>query len=317
MNGKQVVVTGASGYLGQHVIAELINRGAAVRAVLRIDAPPADLAFLQKLGAAIYTGQLGAGPCDLDRAFSGADYGIHLIGSVAPPRGGPSVQELHQSYSLYFARACARAGLKKAVLVTALGADKHSASQYLASKELAETAFSQCLQEAGVACAIVRPSLIVGRLVGSRDSKLVERYRTLLKTRPTVPLVGGGINMLEPVFVGDLAVAIVNILEQEASSAAPIYQIGGPEKMTMRQFVQALAGSLSISKPLVNLPGPIAAFAAAILGVVQAVPLLSSDQVRLAHLDMITDKNDLPALIAPRAVTPLSTALASYASNKA
>ncbi|MBU6453225.1 MAG: NAD-dependent epimerase/dehydratase family protein [Cyanobacteria bacterium REEB67] len=317
MNGKQVVVTGASGYLGQHVIAELIKQGASVRAVLRVDAPPADLAFLQKLGAVIYTGQLGGGPGDFDRAFSGADYGLHLIGSVAPPRGGPSVQELHQSYSLYFARACARAGLKKAVLVTALGADKNSASQYLASKELAETAFSQCLQEAGVACAIVRPSLIVGRLVGSRDSKLVDRYRTLLKTRPTVPLVGGGINMLEPVFVGDLAVAIVKILEQEGAGPATIYQIGGPEKMTMRQFVQALATSLSISKPLVNLPGPVAAFAAAILGVVQAVPLLSSDQVRLAHLDMVTEKNDLPALIAPQVVTPLSTALASYALNKA
>ena len=163
------------------------------------------------------------------------------------------------------------------------------------------------------------PSLIVGRLVGGRDSKLVERYRMMLKTRPSVPLVGGGTNNLEPVFVGDLAQAIVNILEQDEQPVrlGQIYEIGGPQKMTMRQFVQALADSLKISKPLVTLPGSLASVAAAIFGVIQQVPLLSSDQVRLAHLDMVSADNDLPRLLAPALPTGLVEALASYTNTAA
>jgi uncharacterized protein YbjT (DUF2867 family) len=202
LQNKQVVVSGATGYLGQHVVAELIKQGALVRAIARIDSPPADLASLQNLGATIYTGKLEASASDLDRAFSGADYGVHLIGSVAPPRGGPNIKQLHQDYTKYFAAACVRSGLQKALLVTALGARADSSSQYLAAKQLAESAFIKCLSEAGIACTVVRPSLIVGRLVGGRDSKLVERYRILLKTRPAVPLVGGGVNLLQPIFVG-------------------------------------------------------------------------------------------------------------------
>ena len=84
MQNKEVVVTGASGYLGQHVISELLKRGANVRAVVRTDCPPTDLAMLQKMGASVFTGHLTDGASDLDRAFNGADYALHLIGSVAP-----------------------------------------------------------------------------------------------------------------------------------------------------------------------------------------------------------------------------------------
>lgn len=319
----EVAVSGASGYLGQHLIAELINRGAGVRAIVRTESPPADLAVLQNLGAEIFAGKFAdeggssaesPGAEAVARAFAGADCAVHLIGSVAPPRGGPGVDELHRSYSLRFARACVKAGVKRAVLVTALGADENSKSQYLSSKRQAEKAFIQCLKEAGIACSVVRPSLIVGRLVGRRDSKLVDRYRTILTTRPMVPLVGGGVNMLEPVFVGDLASAIANILYRPEPSAE-IIEIGGPQKVSMRQFVETLASTMNISKPVVNMPPNVAAVAAGFLSLVQSVPLLSPDQVKLAQEDMICTDNALPALLAPAKPTALQAALETYKNN--
>ena len=237
---------------------------------------------------------------------------MHLIGSVAPPRGGPSIKQLHQDYTKYFAEACVRAGLKKALLVTALGANARSASRYLAAKELAEGAFTKCLNEAGIACTVVRPSLIVGRLVGTRDSKLVERYRTLLKTRPAVPLVGGGLNLLQPVFVGDLAQAIANWLCGSCQTDRLIYEVGGPDKLTMRQFVEVLGTSIGVSKPFINLSDNVAGIAAAFLSLVQKVPLLSPDQVKLAHEDMVVENNTLPEMLAGRAPASLQEALASY-----
>jgi len=317
----EVVISGASGYLGQHLTAELIARGAGVRAIVRTESPPDDLALLQKLGATIFAGKLVDQALEqadsaVSRAFAGADCAVNLIGSVAPPRGGPGVDELHRLYSLRFAGACVKAGVKKAVLVTALGADEKSKSKYLSSKRLAEKAFIDCLSAAGISCTVVRPSLIVGRLVGRRDSKLVDRYRTILNTRPVVPLVGGGLNMLEPIFVGDLAKAIANILYGQSSGAQTnIVEVAGPDKMTMRAFVEDMAKSMKITKPMVNMPPGVAAVAAGFFSLVQEVPLLSTDQVKLAQEDMICSSeagNALPALLAPAPPTRLAAALASY-----
>ncbi len=322
-----VVITGASGYLGQHLTAELAQRGDSVRAIVRETSPAADVALLKTLGAKIFAGKLSAGTnSPLTEAFAGADCAVHLIGSVAPPKGGPGIEELHQSYTGYFASACAAAGVKKAVLVTALGADEKSSSLYLASKRKAEMAFIECLEAAGAASAVIRPSLIVGRKVGGRDSKLVERYRTILSTRPVVPLVGGGVNMLEPVFVGDLACAIVEALAQmpvfKAGGQgqkidAQIIEIGGPQKMSMKQFVEALASSMGVSKPMVNMPYAVASMAAGLLAVLQDVPLLSADQVKLAAEDMVCTVNALPRLIAPKLPTTLNQALLTYQSGAA
>ncbi len=319
----EVVITGASGYLGQHLTAELAGRGEGVRAVVRTKSPAADLAVLKDLGARVYAGQLAADDSGspLAEAFAGADCAVHLIGSVAPPKGGPGIKELHLAYTTYFAQACVKAGIKKAVLVTALGADEKSSSQYLASKKMAETAFIECLESAGAACAVIRPSLIVGRQVGSRDSKLVERYRTILNTRPVVPLVGGGGNMLEPVFVGDLACAIAETLAKmpiyksggpRERIPAQIIEIGGPQKLSMKQFVEALAASMAISKPMITMPFAVAALAAGILGRLQDVPLLSPDQVKLAAEDMVCQVNALPQLLSPRLPMTLNQALLTY-----
>ena len=224
----EVVITGASGYIGQHLTAELIKRGARVRAVVRPGANAADVAVLKDLGADIFEGELVADTKDgqIESAFKGADRAVHLIGSVAPPKDGPGVEELHRSYTASFAQACADAGIKHSLLVTALGADEKSESLYLSSKKHAETNFAQCLQAAGLRATVVRPSLIVGRLVGQRDSKLVDRYRMLLNTRPVVPLIGGGKNLLEPVFVGDLACALAALLEDKTADATEQNQPG-------------------------------------------------------------------------------------------
>ena len=153
--------------------------------------------------------------------------------------------------------------------------------------------------------------------MGHRDSKLVERYRTILKTRQVVPLVGGGHNMLEPVFVGDLARAIAKLLEQDAALDGEkisdrIVEIGGPQKLSMRQFVEALAKSMAVSKPMIDLPYSVAALAAGLLGKIQDVPLLSSDQVKLAKEDMVCQVNALPRLLAPALPTTCAAALDSY-----
>jgi len=125
--------------------------------------------------------------------------------------------------------------------------------------------------------------------------------------------------LLEPIFVGDLARAIANILERDGAGdnvSGKIMELAGPEKMTMRAFVEVMAKSMHVSKPMVNMPPGVAALAAGFLSLVQEVPLLSSDQVKLAQEDMVCSVlNDLPGLLAPAAPTTLQAALNSYQSK--
>lgn len=307
---KTVLVDGASGYLGLHAVKALIDRGYAVRALVRPQSRPVDRATLESLGAEVCIAQLKLEQSDtandaaLTAAFAGVSYGLHLIGSIAPRRG-ETFQGLHPQMASVFASCALKAGLERVVMVTALGADRESQSLYLKSKALAEEAARAQLAES---LTVLRPSLIVGRQVGTRDSKLVKRYLEIAASRPFIPLIDGGHNLIEPVYVGDLALAIVETFAR-ADLAGTTLEIGGAEKLTMRSFVERLLAVVGKTKPFLPLPYKLASVLASISEKISDVPILSSDQAYLATIDNVTQNNVLSQLTE---VTPLNLALSSY-----
>jgi NADH dehydrogenase len=321
----RVLVDGASGYLGNHVVAALLNRGLIVHALVRPKIAASDLEFLQESGAQVFAADLASFHSDLstaqrsklEEAFTGVTHAVHLIGSIAPGKG-EKFSQLHQDQSSAFASWCVRArdvgGFARAAMVTALGADQNAASEYLRSKREGELALLAELEPAHIASSIFRPSLIVGRSVGRRDSKLIKRYRELARTRPFVPLINGGRNLVQPVFVADLAEAIVERLCQQASDStlnSETFEIGGAQALSMKEVVQALMTALNINKSFVDIPQPLALAAAKLMQRVQEVPLLSVDQVRMTGFDNICTENALTRIVG-RAPTSLSEAMATY-----
>ncbi len=320
----RVLVDGASGYLGNHVVAALLSRGLAVNALVRPQVAAADRDFLKNAGAQVFAADLSvfqpeqptAQRRTLEEAFAGVTHAVHLIGSIAPAKS-EKFSQLHQEQSQAFASWCVRAQEKsqfvKAAMVTALGADQSAASEYLRSKRESELALVAGLGQAHISSSIFRPSLIVGRSVGRRDSKLVKRYRELARTRPFVPLINGGRNLVQPVFVCDLADAIVASLVagQGDQAGNQIFEIGGAQPLSMKEVVQALMTTLDIKKTFVDIPLPLALTAAKLMQRLQEVPLLSADQVRMTSFDNICRDNALVSLIG-RAPTSLADALATY-----
>lgn len=324
---NRVLVDGASGYLGNHVVAALLNRGLIVHALVRPQIAPSDLEFLQESGAQVFAADLESFQGDLstaqrsklEEAFSGVTHAVHLIGSIAPGKG-EKFSQLHQDQSRAFASWCVRArdvgGFSRAAMVTALGADKNAASEYLRSKREGELALLAELEPAHIASSIFRPSLIVGRSAGRRDSKLIKRYRELARTRPFVPLINGGRNLVQPVFVADLAEAIVERLCQQSSDGtssvnSETFEIGGAQPLSMKEVVQALMTALNIKKSFVDIPQPLALAAAKLMQRLQEVPLLSVDQVRMTGFDNVCSENALSRIVG-RAPTSLSEAMATY-----
>ena len=240
LSGARILVDGATGYLGGHFVDQFLKSGAKVRALVRPESSHEKLAYLSNLPVEIVVCALDSEECE--KAFQDVDIAAHLIGSIAPGRL-ESFENLHIEKSRRFAslaRSCHRV-----LMVTALGASKHSESNYLRTKAQAEEAMKEALGP--VPLAVLRPSLIVGRTVGFRHSKLVKRYIDLIRSgKPFLPLVGGGNNLIQPVFVEDLARAAVKIVEGRSQG---VFELGGLESLSMRDFVLRLSTVLKERSP--------------------------------------------------------------------
>jgi uncharacterized protein YbjT (DUF2867 family) len=306
----RVAVDGATGYLGNHVVAELRAQNVDVTCIVHAGARQKDRQFLQSVGAQVVEASLETCGDDLKSALRGSDVAVHLIGSIAPKKG-ESLADLHARQTENLVKAAQEQGVKKLVQVTALGSAQNAPSEYHKTKWQAE----QHIRESGLSFLIYQPSLIIGKTVGNRNSKLVTRYLELIETRPRVPVIGGGENKVQPIYVVDLAKAIVKgILENRYDNNA--YELGGSEVLTMRRFVERLIKLRGASKSVAPIPLFAANILAAACETFKNVPLVSRDQVKLSQQDNVCEQNALNTVFG---ITPTSIdeALRSYSKDGA
>jgi len=309
-----IVVDGATGYLGSHLVAALAASGADIRCLVHKGSKAEDVQVLKDLGAKVFVGELTGNEEQAVGAFKDASVAVHLIGSIAPKKG-ISHDLLHVVMTDSFIAKAKAGGVRSALMVTALGTRADAPSSYHATKWLAE----ESLRKSGLTSTILRPSLLIGRQVGRRNSKLVDRLLKVISEKKAVPLVNGGINRLQPLFIGDMAMAAVASIDRlikgdgSLGSKDPI-ELGGNEVLPMRDFVKQLMSVIHVEKPIVSLPYPIAMAAASVCQLIQDVPVLSCDQVKLSMRDNICSDNRIEELLGAKPV-PLSSALQVYASK--
>lgn len=315
-DGAHIIVDGATGYLGTHLTHKLLTSGFNVNCLVHPGANRSDMEHLRKMGAEVFIGTLNqndeTSPAT-SKAFAGAIAAVHLIGSVAPKKG-QSVDELHAGQTHWFMEHVKRQNVPRTVIVTTLGTTSDANTAYQKSKWAAE----QIVAQSKVPYTILRPALIVGRTVGHRDSKLVKRYRELITKKAFVPVIAGGKNKVQPVFIGDLVNAICRCIfpgrwQREATGKE--LEIGGPEVVEMREFIKMLMDVMNIHKPLLPLPSAVAYAAALCCEAYQEVPTVSKDQVKLSLSDNVCSHNALVSELGIEA-TPLLTALETYSSKK-
>jgi uncharacterized protein YbjT (DUF2867 family) len=308
-----ILVDGATGYLGSHLVAALAASGAEIRCLVHKGAKADDINVLKNLGANVHVGDLIGSDTGSDQAFKEARVAVHLIGSIAPKRG-VTHEVLHVEMTRAFVQKAKAGGVQSALMVTALGTRADAPSSYHSSKWLAERE----LLESGLTSSILRPSLLIGRQVGRRNSKLVERLLKVISEKKAVPLVNGGVNKLQPLFIGDMAMAAVASIDkltgQKAEVSTTPVELGGSDVLTMNALVKQLMAVLGVEKPIVTLPYPLAMAAASVCQLFQDVPVISCDQVKLSMRDNICTDNRIEELLGSKPV-PLSTALQVYASK--
>jgi uncharacterized protein YbjT (DUF2867 family) len=286
--GGLVTVFGGSGFIGTYVVRALARRGWRVRVAVRRPQlayklrPYGDVGQIQLVQANV------AVPETVERALEGADACINLVG-ILYQTPGRSFRRVHVEGSRTVADACAAAGITDLVQVSALGADPQAASEYARSKGEAEEAVKKRVPSA----RIVRPSLVFGP-----EDDLFNRFAGMTNWSPFLPLVGGGKTKFQPVYVIDVASAIVACLEGAAPGA---YELGGPETFSFRQLMEMVTHEIGKGRVLLPLPWTVASLIG-LAGDLQALlqpfapkPLITSDQVMLLHADNVVS-GDAPGL---------------------
>jgi NADH dehydrogenase len=299
----RVTVFGGSGFIGRHLVQRLVRQGDMVTVVARHDAP-----FLKPMGdVGQVVQQLGnlADTGLLQRAVAGADAVVNLIGILAES-GGQRFDAVQHLGAERIARAAAAAGVARFVQISAIGADPASPSRYARSKARGEAA----VLAAFPAATILRPSIVFGP-----EDLFFNRFAAMAETWGVLPLIGGGATRFQPVYVGDVADAVRQVLGRP-DTAGRIYELGGPEIRTFRALLELMLRVIGRPKTrLVPLPFAVAGILALFAQYAPGAPL-TPDQVVLLRVDNVVGHAALALRDLGLAPTAMAQILPGYLSRK-
>jgi len=226
----RVHVTGGSGFLGTHVVSLLAAGGFEVTALAR-SVQAADK--VTAAGARAVAGDLDD-PASIDAAFSAS--GAEALVNLA---------SLGFGHAPAIVAAAEEAGMRRAVFVSTTAVtttlDSRSKGVRLAAEDT--------VRASSLDWTILRPTMIYGS-VGDRN---MGRLLRLVRRTPMVPLPGGGRRLQQPVHVDDLAMAVVAALTAPAA-VGRVYDIAGPEPLTLRQVVVQAGDAVGRTPRLVDVP---------------------------------------------------------------
>lgn len=277
-SAKLITIFGGSGFLGRHTVAALARRGYRIRVAVRRP----DLAgFLQPLGT---VGQIRAIQANVryresvDRAVAGADAVINLVG-ILYEAGRQRFDAVQTFGPKAIAEAASAEGVGALVHVSAIGADENSEVGYARSKGLGEAAVLEAVPQA----VIVRQSIMFGP-----EDNFFNRFASMARFSPFLPLIGGGKTRFQPVYVADVAEAIARAINGDARPGTT-YELGGPEIVTFRQCMELMLEVTGRRRALVPIPWAVARAMGSIAGILPK-PLITHDQVRMLERDNVVSE---------------------------
>jgi uncharacterized protein YbjT (DUF2867 family) len=272
---KFITIFGGSGFLGRHIVRALAKDGWRIRVAVR---RPNTAHFLRPMGRVGQIQLLKTNIADdgsVDAAMRGADAAVNLVGILAPS-GSQRFRTLHAEGAERIARAATAHRAVRLLHVSALGASADSPSLYARSKAEGE----ERVRAAFPGATIFRPSIMFGP-----EDDFFNRFAWLARLSPILPLIGGGHTRFQPVYVGDVAQAALNALN-DPTSEGRIFELGGPEVLTFKEIMQMVLKQTHRKRLLMPVPFAVARVQAAVLGLLPK-PLLTLDQVKLLQRDNV------------------------------
>ncbi|MBI3192720.1 MAG: complex I NDUFA9 subunit family protein [Pedosphaera parvula] len=278
-------MTGATGFVGRHILKKLMEQGHTVKCLVRPDSAPR---LPQSPQVMAIPGNIHD-PSTFESALGGSDGVIHLVGIISEV-GENTFYRVHTRGAMNLVDAMCRQGVRRLVHMSALGTRPGANSQYHQSKYDAEVYLCSHFLD----FTVFRPSVIHGP--DGEFTQLLKQFATL----PFFPVLGDGKGLLQPVYVEDVATVFVSALTKP-ESVGRVYPLGGPKAYTIEAMVEVMARAMGRSpgRPmhiplwLMNLQ---AAAMETIFPVLGQAPILNTDQLVMAQEDNVCDSSEAQTL---------------------
>ena len=274
MAGGPILVLGGAGFVGRHVVDVLVASGESVVVPTR---RPDKANHLQVLPTVtVVTVDIGR-PDVLTRLAGGASAIVNLVGILNETRT-VTFQKAHVDLARAVVAACAAAGVRRLVHMSALNADPGGPSRYLRSKGESEAA----VRSSGLDWTIFQPSVIFGR-----EDAFLNLFARLLRVAPVMALAGAGARF-QPVYVGDVAECFARSLSAREATAGGTFALCGPRVYTLRDLVRFAGAVTGRSRPIIALGPALSALEAMVLEHLPGT-LLSRDNLASMQRDSVCD----------------------------
>lgn len=273
---KLVTVFGGSGFLGRYVVQALASRGHRVRVACRRP----DLAYHLQIAGRL--GQIQPIQANLrhrwsiDRAVQGADHVVNLVGILAES-GAQRFSTVQAEGARHVAEAAAANGAGL-VQMSAIGADKGSASRYARTKAEGEAAALSLVPGS----VVLRPSIVFGA-----EDQFFNRFASMAVLSPVLPLVGAD-TRFQPVFVNDVALAVAGAVDG-AVEGGRVYELGGPEIRTFRELMEEMLLVIDRKRFILPLSEGIASRLAGVMEKLPGAPITSDQVVQLQRDNVVSE----------------------------
>jgi uncharacterized protein YbjT (DUF2867 family) len=274
-----ILITGATGYIGRHLVARLVALGERPRCLVRdIDRAkrllPADKVELVQ-GATTSPDTLGV-------AIQGVDTIVHAAFLTADRKQstGNAYEKTNVQGTANLIKVAKKAGVKRIIEIGGLGTKPDKPGSYMQGRYLAE----KMLKESGLDWTIIQPSVLFGK-----NAPFIKGLVDLIRTSPVVPLIGGGKTMFQPIYVEDVVTVLIKVLQDPAGTTNRTYTIGGPAYYSFTQIIDVLLKTMHKQRIKVPAPTPLVGVGAAVMEAVLQKPPLTKAAMTLFSFDNITD----------------------------
>jgi len=282
MSKGLVTLFGGSGFIGKYVVRSLVKDGWRVRVAVRQPHSCPELKVIGNVGQVQLVQANLRYPLSVARAVEGADAVVNLV-ALLFESGRQTFDALHVKGAETLAMACADAGIKNLVHISAIGADKEAEADYARTKGEGEALIAATIPTAD----ILRPSIVFGP-----EDNFFNQFAAMSTIAPALPLIGGGETRFQPIYAGDVAEAVAACLRRGTNGS--VYELGGPETYSFKELMEFTLETIDRKRLLAPVPW----FAANMLGFMGELsgalpfvdPFLTRDQVKMLKSDNVVSE---------------------------
>jgi uncharacterized protein YbjT (DUF2867 family) len=278
-----ILITGATGYIGRHLVARLVTQRERPRCLVRNVQRAANILPADKVELVQGDTTQSA---SLEIAVRGVDTIVHTAFITADHKqsAGNHYGTTNVQGTANLIRVAKQAGVKRVIELSGLGTRPDRPGSYMQGRYLAE----KMLKESGLDWTIIQPSVLFGK-----DAPFIKGLTDLIRTSPVVPLIGGGKTMFQPIYVEDVVTVIIKVLEDPERTSGKTYTIGGPAYYSFTQVIDALLHTMHKARIKAYAPRPLVGLGAAMMEMVLPKPPLTSAAMTLFSFNNTTDLNSV------------------------